>query len=319
MSQQRTRVAIACQGGGSHTAFTAGVLRRLFREQDREYEVVGISGTSGGALCAALSWYGLHHPDEDPGDLLTQFWADLSARSPADRSVNEWVRWETNLRRLGVPMADVNPSTSPGSRWGQDHLRSLLRRYIDFDVVPELAADTEMALLVSAIEVLSGEFELFREHDLSPEVLLASTAEPNLFDAVEIDGRVYWDGLFAKNPPIQDFSTTADIPDPDEVWLIKINPQERVHVPRTLDGIMDRRNELSGNLSLNAEVQFVRQVNEWIAQGYLPDRYTHTDIKRIRFKRSNLDWRSKLDRDPAFIERLIRDGEEQAESFLAEQ
>jgi NTE family protein len=45
------RVAIACQGGGSHTAFTAGVLRRLLRAEELAgYEVVGLSGTSGGAV-----------------------------------------------------------------------------------------------------------------------------------------------------------------------------------------------------------------------------------------------------------------------------
>jgi NTE family protein len=146
--------------------------------------------------------------------------------------------------------------------------------------------------------------------------LLASTAEPNLFEAVEHDGGVFWDGLFSKNPPIKDFSTTADIRDPDEVWLIKINPQERSRVPTSLDGIMDRRNELSGNLALNGEIAFIRQINEWIEQGYLPERYTHTEIRRIRFKRQGLDWRTKLDRDPAFIERLIQDGHQQAEAFL---
>jgi NTE family protein len=50
----RTRVAIACQGGGSHTAFTAGVLKRLLgAEELAGFEVVGLSGTSGGAVCAA--------------------------------------------------------------------------------------------------------------------------------------------------------------------------------------------------------------------------------------------------------------------------
>ena len=45
------RVAIACQGGGSHTAFTAGVLKGCSRaEEMAEYEVVGLSGTSGGAV-----------------------------------------------------------------------------------------------------------------------------------------------------------------------------------------------------------------------------------------------------------------------------
>ena len=51
------RVAIACQGGGSHTAFTAGVLKRLFDSDDiARYDVVGLSGTSGGAVCALLAW-----------------------------------------------------------------------------------------------------------------------------------------------------------------------------------------------------------------------------------------------------------------------
>jgi len=317
MTDRPTRVAVACQGGGSHTAFTAGVLRRLLGEPDPEYDLVGISGTSGGALCAALAWYGLAHPDEDPGELLTDFWAEVAARSPVDRVANDWLRWEIGLRRMGVPLPEVSPSASPGARWGQNRLRELVERHVDFEAVPDLAAESDTALLISAIEVLTGEFEVFREADLSPEALLASTAEPNLFEAVELDGGVYWDGLFSKNPPIKDFSTTPDIRDPDEVWLVKINPQERSRVPRSLDGVMDRRNELSGNLALNAEVGFIRQINRWIEQGYLPDRYTHTEIRRIPFKRQGLDWRTKLDRDPAFIERLIRDGEQQAESFLA--
>jgi NTE family protein len=50
-------VAIACQGGGSHTAFTGGALQRLLA--DRSHRVVALSGTSGGAVCALLAWYGL--------------------------------------------------------------------------------------------------------------------------------------------------------------------------------------------------------------------------------------------------------------------
>jgi NTE family protein len=50
----KKRVAIACQGGGSHTAFTAGVLKGLLRSGLlQEHEVVALSGTSGGAVCAA--------------------------------------------------------------------------------------------------------------------------------------------------------------------------------------------------------------------------------------------------------------------------
>ncbi|WP_440764806.1 patatin-like phospholipase family protein [Natronorubrum sp. DTA7] len=317
MSTNETNVAIACQGGGSHTAFTAGVLRELLGSIPEEYTIVGFSGTSGGAACASLAWYGHVHPDEDPGELLSEFWTELSATSPLHRAANNLLRWNIRLQRAGIPMPEISPSYSPGSKWGENEFRDLLESTIDFNSVPALLDGTEPGLFISAIDVCAGTFEVFRETDISSSAILASAAEPHLFEAVEIDGNHYWDGLFSKNPPISDFMDAADIVDPDEIWLIKINPQERPDPPRTMEGINNRRNELSGNLSLNAEVRFVEQVNDWIEQGHLPDRYTHTDIKRIRFPRSStLDWRTKLDRDPEFIQRLVRDGETQARKFL---
>lgn len=152
---------------------------------------------------------------------------------------------------------------------------------------------------------------------MTADTILASAAEPGLFDAVEIDGDHYWDGLFSKNPPVWDFSMSDDIPDPDEVWLIQINPSKRSEVPRTQAEIADRRNELSGNISLEQEVQFIEQVNEWIEAGYLPDQYTHTDIHRVRFD-EELQWSSKLDRLPAFIDALFRTGRERADAFLGD-
>jgi NTE family protein len=53
------RIAIACQGGGSHTAFTAGALKKLLEDKDaegHEFEIVALSGTSGGSTCALLAW-----------------------------------------------------------------------------------------------------------------------------------------------------------------------------------------------------------------------------------------------------------------------
>jgi NTE family protein len=88
----RTRVAIACQGGGSHTAFTAGVLKRLLgAEELAGYEVVGLSGTSGGAVCALLAWSALLEGDPPAaGRLLEEFWADNSATTPLEQLVNAW-------------------------------------------------------------------------------------------------------------------------------------------------------------------------------------------------------------------------------------
>ncbi len=72
-----SRVAIACQGGGSHTAFTAGALKKLLKEKGgkgHDYEIVALSGTSGGSICALLAWYGLLMNDTNKAvELLDSF------------------------------------------------------------------------------------------------------------------------------------------------------------------------------------------------------------------------------------------------------
>ena len=71
-------VAIACQGGGSHTAFTGGALQRLL--VDANHRIVALSGTSGGAVCALLAWYGLLTGGAaEAGRLLERFWAATAA------------------------------------------------------------------------------------------------------------------------------------------------------------------------------------------------------------------------------------------------
>ncbi|ELY69339.1 putative esterase of the alpha-beta hydrolase superfamily protein [Natrinema versiforme JCM 10478] len=193
----------------------------------------------------------------------------------------------TELRTMGVGLPQYSPTQTPAGMMAQRELRSLLEQHVDFERVRSLSDTirerrrTENAvlpaLLVSAIDVLTGEFRVFRGHEMSADAVLASAAEPGIFDAIDVDDGYYWDGLFSKNPPVRDFSTAADIPDPDEVWLVQINPSTRSKVPRSQAEIADRRNELSGNTALEQEVAFIEQVNEWVDAGYLPDRYTHTD------------------------------------------
>src|SRR3954454_23864647 len=82
-------VAIACQGGGSHTAFTGGALQRLLA--DGSHRVVALSGSSGGAVCALLAWYGLLTDGAaEGGRLLERFWAANAATTLSDRLANDW-------------------------------------------------------------------------------------------------------------------------------------------------------------------------------------------------------------------------------------
>lgn len=315
----RRRVAIACQGGGSHTAFTAGVLKRLLSapELDR-YRVVGLSGTSGGAVCALLAWTALRDgAPADAGRRLEQFWADNSAALPWERLTNAMLVWASTLQDLGT-LPQVSPYDTPLAPAALDEFRDLLARHVDFD---RIVLDADPLLLIGAVDVLTGEFRTFDSgrDRISADTVLASAAIPNLFRAVRLDGGAYWDGLFSQNPPIRELTGA----EPDELWVIQINPRRRDSVPRTVLEIADRRNELSGNLSLYQELRFVEKINQLLAEGLLTPggRYRHITVRMIELSDTwlarHLGAASKLDRDPRFIGELIALGEQQAAEFLA--
>ena len=316
MSDDRTTVAIACQGGGSHTAFTAGVLKGLFREWNDEYELVGISGTSGGAFNALAAWYGLVTDGEGRAiELLDALWDDLAADSAGDRLANAWAVGLSRISTSGFPVPELSPYWNPGSRIGQERIESILKRHIDFGAVPEHCCRTNPELVVGTVDINGGVFETFTNEEVTPEAVLASSAVPSLFEAVKIDGHYHWDGLFSQNPPIDDLLTVAVDRKPEELWVIQINPQKREGEPKSLEEIADRRNELAGNISLNQELLVVERVNEWIDEGYLPENnFVKTDVRRIEMDRE-YGHSTKLDRDPAFLGELMALGERRAAEF----
>ncbi|HKQ71056.1 MAG TPA: patatin-like phospholipase family protein [Polyangiaceae bacterium] len=310
----RSRVAIACQGGGSHTAFTAGVLEGLLGDIPEEVEVVALSGTSGGALCAALAWDGLLR--EEPQRAvrkLESFWESIAATEPWEQVLNQSLINVMSLRDLMV-LPEVSPYHLPA--WGEEQFRGILNEHFDFPELRKLAARPGAPLLhIGAVEVLTGHFALFTGEELCAECLMASAAIPELFRAVTIPGRgVFWDGLFSQNPPIHDL-TDHDI---GELWVIQINPSTCAQVPTETHEILDRRNELSGNLSMEQELKFIEMNNRAIAEGRLRQpKYGPIHIARIPLDR-DLGYRSKLDRRPEFIRELREYGKTKARWFLQE-
>jgi NTE family protein len=316
-----TRVAIACQGGGSHTAFTAGVLKRLLPAAERDgYRVVGLSGTSGGAVCALLAWYALC--DDDPGRaaaLLEKFWADNAATGLPEQVANAWMVWASTLQDVGLlPVA--SPYDSPFSIVALEEFRHMLTRQVDFGRIDVDREGVHPLLLIGAVDVLSGEFRTFqsRRDRITADSVLASAAIPNLFRTVHVDGGSYWDGLFSQNPPVRELLDA----DPDELWVVQINPKERDSEPRTVVDIADRRNELSGNLSLYQELSFIEKIDQLLVEGLLDPggKYRQVRVRIIELSRArlprSLGTASKLDRDPRFLRDLIDHGEEQATEFL---
>jgi NTE family protein len=311
-----TKIAIACQGGGSHTAFTAGVLKELLANWEDDYELVGISGTSGGAFNALATWYGMVTADEDRAiELLDAIWEDLSASDSSDRWLNGLVVGFSRLRSMGVPVLEASPYDIPGSELGKDEIRGTLERHIDFDSLPDLCGRDSPELVVGTVNVNAGIFETFTNEEVTPEAVLASAAVPDLFEAVEIDGHYHWDGLFSQNPPIDDLLNISVDRKPDELWVIQINPQERDGEPQTLEEIADRRNELSGNISLNQELRVVERVNEWVDAGHLPESdFSTVDVHRISMGKE-YHCSTKVDRTPSFIQELMDLGKQRATEF----
>lgn len=306
------RIAIACQGGGSHTAFTAGVLQRVLAS---DAHIVGLSGTSGGAICALIAWFGLLLGQRAEGARrLDAFWESNAAASLPDWLLNEWIIGTSRLRgRVALP--ELSPYEVPD--WAQQQLRERIAAQVDFAAIPGLLGPASPRLYVGAVDVLSGAFTVFRDAAVSADAVLASAAIPDFFRAVAIgEGaarRYFWDGLFSQNPPVRELTETR----PDELWVVQINPSTRAAVPHAPEDIADRRNELAGNLSLEQELHFIDKINALLADGCFPDgRYKPIAVRRIRLQRE-LDYASKLDRDPGFIRGLIEEGRRTADAFLA--
>jgi NTE family protein len=316
------RIALACQGGGSHTAFTAGVLARLLRAPELgDKEIVGISGTSGGAICALLAWAGLRDGDRDKAALLLEeFWEDNAASNPFTRLQNVGMVAAGAMQNIGL-VPGLSPYAVPTPLGGMPQFRALLSRHVDFESVTVDVAGEYPMLLLGAVDVLTGAFRAFdsRKDRITADAVIASAAIPNLFRAVRTHGGVYWDGLFSQNPPVHDLLATR----PDELWVIQINAPVVEREPRTLVEIGDRRNALAGNLSLHQELGFIETIDRMLAAGDIrEDRgYRQITVRVIEMPASRgvaklLGSASKLNRDVGFLRGLRRRGEAQAGRFL---
>ncbi len=330
----KKRIAIGCQGGGVHSAFAAGALKRLLREE--QHEVMAVSGTSGGAICAFLAWYALLENEgaraaTKAAELLDAFWRDNSANDPYTKFWNDWTVWAMRLQS-NLPALEVSPYDSPLSSWIKGQMRMMLERQrVDFGKLEELVAPSSPVLLVSAIDVITGFAVNFdsRNGGISVDTILASSSVPPVFQAAHVEGGVYWDALFCQNPPLRELGRLK----PDEIWVVQVTPWSRGFEPKKIADIADRRNELSGNIAMGQEIYAIEKINEMVdelGEGEnkedkrlrLPGsgkEYKHIEVRMVEMSTEmsqSLDFASKIDRSPSFIRKLMDHGEERVEESL---
>jgi len=311
-------VDLALQGGGSHGAFTWGVLDRLMQEEWLHIEA--ISGTSAGAMNAVVVAHG-HAQGGAPGAraALERFWRAVShaaafspfRRGPFDQFLDRWSLDHSPgylamdmMSRLfspyDFPFSDTNP------------LRDILADCVDFSGL----AASPIKLFITATNVRTGRGRVFRNAELSPEVLLASACLPTMFQAVEIDGDSYWDGGYSGNPTMTPLVQECVS---DDTIIVGINPVERPGTPRSARDILNRLNEVSFNAVLLKELRMAALLRQVADPGNAE--VAHWARMRVHLVRSEmltgLGASSKLNAEWEFLTMLRDEGRRAAEEFLA--
>ena len=260
-------VDLALQGGGSHGAFTWGVLDRLLEESWLTFD--GISGTSAGAKNAAVMTSGYATDGADGARAaLEGFWKSVSdsgksspfRRGPMEMLTGNWTL-EYSPMFLAAELASRVYSPYDLAPAGFNPLRELLAEAVDFKAL----AGSPIKLFITATNVHTGTGHVFRNSEITPDVLMASGCLPTMFQAVEIDGEFYWDGGYAGNPTITPL--VRDCQSHDTI-LVQINPIKRPTVPRTARDILDRLNEVSFNAPLLKELRMIALLHKVADPGH---------------------------------------------------
>ena len=312
-------VDFALQGGGAHGAFTWGVLDRLLEEP--WLQIDGISGTSAGAMNAAVLVDGYaENGAEGARQHLARYWrhvAEAAKFSPFRRTPLDIVmgRWTLDNSPLFIAMDLTSRLYSPYdlNPGGSNPLRGILNELIDFERV----AQAPIKLFITATNVRTGRGRIFRNPEITPDVLLASACLPTLFQAVEIDGEAYWDGGYSGNPTITPLIRECRSHD---TILIPINPIERSGTPNTARDILNRVNEVSFNAVLLKELRMIALLRQVADPGNTEGAmWAQMRIHLVRNEiMAELGYSSKLNAEWQFINMLHGEGRRAADAFLAE-
>jgi NTE family protein len=316
---ERKTIDLALQGGGAHGALTWGVLDRLLT--DPRIHIASISGTSAGAMNAAVMADGLHRAGrEGAREGLAAFWkavSDAARTSPIQRTL-----WDHLTSRFSLDQSpgylffehltrqfspyELNPlNINP--------LRDLVAARIDFERVNRCTA---LKVFVTATNVRTGRGRVFTQPNLSVDSIMASACLPFMFQAVEIDGEAYWDGGFIGNPalhPLVEDKATRDL------VVVQINPLVRERLPRTGREIINRLNEITFNSSLIKELRAIELLHQLIAAENLEsERYRDCYVHLIHCHEElkGLDASSKLNAEWAYLTYLKERGQAWADTFL---
>lgn len=284
-------VNLALQGGGSHGAFTWGVLDALLEDGRIDFE--GISGTSAGAMNAVVLAHGLlgapgqsrlaRH--EAARQALADFWNGIvemgAVSSSLAQSLSLWQRAPFNivLGQLGGGIWSASRWTDELTRYWSgslspyqsnpldiNPLKDFLASQVDFERLAAHPYPATPKVFVVATRVSSGKAEVFSGRRLTASAVMASACLPTVFRAVEVEGDHFWDGGYTGNPALHPLLYECRSRD---IMLVQINPIRRDKLPTQPGEIADRVNEITFNAGLVAEMRAIDFVKRLLAEGKL--------------------------------------------------
>lgn len=313
------RISLALQGGGAHGAFTWGVLDTLLA--DPRVRLEGLSGSSAGAMNAVVLANGWLKGGRDGArQALADFWTAVGKQMPmgmVTQGENDAISLSPASKLLATWAGYFSPSQL--NPFELNPLRDLIASQVDFE---QLRAASPFKLFIGATQAKTGKLRVFRESELTLDMLLASACLPKIHHAVEIDGEPYWDGGYSANPAV--FPLFYDC-DSSDVLLVLLSPLQRDDTPRTVEEIEARIVELAFSAHFMREMRMFSHAVDYASPGFLPMGRLERRLRKIRFHMIDSSQLASLQRTdtkllahPPFLERLRDQGQLRAADWLAD-
>lgn len=315
----RKKVSLALQGGGSHGAYTWGVVDALL--EDNRLEVEGVSGTSAGGMNATAIVQGLiKGGNAGARKMMREYWQKIGEKgktsplqfNPFDKMVKNFTLANNPMLKI---MEYVGSILSPYQLNPQNKhpMRDIVENLFDFTA---LQSSKDHKLFLCATHVATGKLKIFTGKTLNPQSVLASACVPTLFQAIEVDGEFYWDGGFIGNPAIYPLIYQCETPD---IITIQIRRVHDPKLPTTVHEINNRLGEITQNACLTREMRAIAFITKLIDDGIIP----HGKMKRLHMHMirddaffGSIDRATGFSADPDFLEYLFEAGRRFGRTWL---
>lgn len=304
-------IALALQGGGSHGAYTWGVLDRLLQEPQLEIEA--LSGASAGAINAAVLAYGcIEGGREGARAALRRFWEAVGEKMSvaggaalSDPAAQAYLSLTRYFSPSQLNPLNVNP------------LRDILAEQIDFK---RLRAASRINLFISTTRVRDGSLRLFTHDDVTLDALLASACLPSIHHTVEIDGEPYWDGALTANPPV---STLVYQCRARDILVVVLDPAREEAAPTSAEAIGERLKQLNFSSSLSTELHSIALASAHARRARFSFGALERRLRRLNLQVMepaselvNLDPHTRFNVDMKFLNGLCELGRRAADEWI---